>query len=245
MSGISSSPLAKAYTGPFLVFIALLLVGEAVAHFGEGSAAWWIDEPKYWVFPLQTIVCGALLVWWWRKYEFNWGHGWWLGIIAGAIALAVWVAPQQWPADRDPIKLTLFGTTLLDTENRVGGFDLWFFGGGTPYKWNLTFRLIRLVIVVPLLEELFWRGFLLRHLMHDPFDKIPFGTRSWSAFLWVAGLFAVAHLGPDFFPALITGALYNAVAFTTRSIGACVIAHAVTNLLLGLYIFKTQQWGFW
>lgn len=200
-----------------------------MAHFGEGSAKWWIDEPKYWVFPLQTIVCGVLLGWWWKKYEFHWSRGWWLGIVAGGLALAVWIAPQQW----------------FEAERRVGGFDLWFFGGGSAYKWNTFFRVLRLVIVVPLLEEIFWRGFLLRHLMRDPFDEIPFGTRSWSAFAWVAGLFAVAHWGPDFWPALITGALFNAVALSTRSLGACVIAHSVTNLLLGVYIFKTQQWGFW
>ncbi len=229
MSGISASPLAKAYLGPFLAFVGLLLLGEMVAHFGEGSAAWYIDEPKYWVFPLQTVVCGALLVWWWKKYEFAWSRGWWLGIVAGVIALGVWVAPQE-----------CFGA-----ERRVGGFDLWFFGGGAAFKWNAALRVIRLVIVVPLLEEIFWRGFLLRHLIQDPFDQVPLGARSWRAFVWVAGLFALAHWGPDFWPALITGALYNAVAFTTRSLGACVFAHATTNLLLGIYLFRTQQWGFW
>lgn len=229
MSGISASPLAKAYLGPFLVFIALLLAGEMVGHFGEGSANWALDEPKYWVFPFQTVVCGALLVAWWKKYEFAWRRGWWLGLIVGAIAYFVWIAPQEW----------------LGTERRIGGFDLWFFGGGSAFKWNTALRVLRLVIVVPLLEEIFWRGFLLRHLIEDPFDRIPFGTRSWQAFVWVAGLFAIAHWGPDFWPALITGALYNSVAFATRSLGACVLAHATTNLLLGHYIFRTQQWGFW
>jgi CAAX prenyl protease-like protein len=190
---------------------------------------WFLDEPKYWVYPIQTVVCGALLVWWWRSYDFAWGSRWWLGVIGGVLAFVVWVAPQEW-----------FGA-----ERRVGGFDLWFFGGGVAFKWNAAIRVLRLVVVVPLLEELFWRGFLLRHLAHEPFDEISVGHRSWGAFGAVAVLFAVAHWGPDFVPALITGALYNLVAWSTRSIGACVIAHAVTNALLGAYIFRTQQWGFW
>ena len=45
--------------------------------------------------------------------------------------------------------------------------------------------------------------------------------------------------------ALLTGALYNLVAYRTKSLGACVLAHAVTNLLLGLWIMSTRQWGFW
>ncbi|MEQ1860124.1 MAG: CAAX prenyl protease-related protein [Chthoniobacteraceae bacterium] len=230
MSGISTSPLAKAYLAPFLVFVALLAAGELIGHFGEGSSDWWLDEPKYWVYPLQTVACAALLIRFWRRFEFNWGRGWWLGAIVGVAAFVVWVAPQEW----------------LGAARRVGGFDLWFtFGEHGPQEWNLPLRVLRLVIVVPLIEEIFWRGFLLRHLVGDPFDQVPPGTRSWRAFATVAALFAVAHFGPDFWPALITGVLYNSVAYLTRSIGACVIAHGVTNLLLGLYIFRTQQWGFW
>jgi CAAX prenyl protease-like protein len=229
MFGISASPRAKAYLAPFLLFTALLLIAELVAHFGEGMSAWQLSEPKYWVYPLQTVLCAILLIFWWRTYEFNWSRGWWAGILAGVVALCVWVAPQE-----------VFGA-----ERRLGGFDLWFFGGGDAFKWNLTFRLLRLVIVVPLVEEIFWRGFLIRHLVRDPFDSVPPDTRSWHAFAIVTFLFAVAHWGPDFVPALITGALYNGLLWWTRSLGACVIAHATTNLLLGLYLFRTQQWGFW
>ena len=233
MFGISASSSGKAYLGPFFAFVGLLLLGELIAHFAEGYAAWAVAEPKYWVFPLQTVLCGALLLWWWRRYDFAWAQGQGraagIGVLVGVLAWVVWIAPQEW-----------FGA-----ERRTGGFDLWFFGGGAAFQWNAAFRFLRLVVVVPLLEEIFWRGFLLRHLIHDPFDEIPMGARSWRAFWMVAGLFAVAHWGPDFWPALITGALYNAVAWTTRSLGACVLAHATTNLLLGIYLFRTQQWGFW
>jgi CAAX prenyl protease-like protein len=58
-------------------------------------------------------------------------------------------------------------------------------------------------------------------------------------------LFAFVHSFEDFFGAIVAGVIYNLVALTTRSLGACVVAHAVTNLLLGIYVLQTKQWGFW
>lgn len=216
--------------------MALLLLGELVAHVGDGSANPLFDEPMYWVFPLQTVVCLGLLIRWWREYDFAWRRGWGWGVIVGVVALGVWISPQE----------------LFHAERRLGGFDLWHFGGGAAFQWNAAFRILRLVVVVPLLEELFWRGFLMRHLARDPFDEVPVGHRAVGPFIWVALFFGFAHWGPgawppgpDFLPAVITGLLYNGLACATRSLGACVIAHATTNALLGVYIFRTQQWGFW
>lgn len=225
----SQSPLAKAYLGPFVAFMALLAFGELVAHIGDGLANWALAEPHYWVFPLQTIVCGLLLAKWWRSYDFAWLRGLGFALLAGVVVLGIWITPQ-W---------------LLGYPPRNDGFNPWFFGDGIPFWFNATLRMIRLVIVVPLLEEIFWRGFLLRYLEHDPFDQVPFGQFNWRPFVWVTLLFGGAHWGPDFVPALATGAIYNYVAIRTKSLGACVIAHALTNLLLGIYIFRTGQWGFW
>jgi CAAX prenyl protease-like protein len=229
MFGISASSQAKAYLGPFTLFMVFMALAELVAHLGDGRSAWPFAAPQYWVFPLQTLACAVLMAWWWRRYEFHWRNGIWTGLAMGIFVLAVWVSPQWLP----------------HAERRTEGFDPWFFGDGAPFLLNTTVRALRLVVVVPLLEEIFWRGFLLRHLIHDPFDEVPFGTYSRWSFLWVTLAFGIAHWGPDFWPAIATGALYNLVAIRTRSLGACVIAHATTNLLLGIYIFQTGKWGFW
>jgi CAAX prenyl protease-like protein len=225
----SQSPLAKAYLGPFVAFMALLALGELIGHVGDGLAGWALSSPQYWIFPLQTLVCGYFLFKGWGSYEFRWRKGWGMALVAGVVVLGIWIAPQ-W---------------LLGRPNRTEGFNPWFFGEGAPFWLNTTFRTVRLVIVVPLLEEIFWRGFLLRHLVRDPFDEVPFGDFHWGSFVWVTALFGAAHWGPDFVPAIITGAIYNLVAIWTKSLGACVIAHSLTNLLLGVYIFQTGQWGFW
>ena len=102
-----------------------------------------------------------------------------------------------------------------------------------------------LLVVVPLVEEIFWRGFLLRLLIDEDFERVPFGTFSWFSFSIVTLGFALSHSPADWPAALVTGALYNAVAYRTKSLSSCILTHAVTNLLLGLWIMKTGQWGFW
>jgi CAAX prenyl protease-like protein len=82
-------------------------------------------------------------------------------------------------------------------------------------------------------------------LINEKFHRVPFGTFSWLSFTVVTLGFGFSHSPEDRIAALITGALYNCVAYRTRNLASCVLAHAVTNLLLGLWIMKTRQWGFW
>jgi len=110
---------------------------------------------------------------------------------------------------------------------------------------NLGLRFLRLVVVVPLLEEIFWRGFLLRYLINEDFTQVPMGAFSWLSFGVVTAGFCFEHSLPDWPAAILTGALYNLVAYRTRSLSSCVLVHAVTNALLGAYVLHTRQWGFW
>ena len=119
------------------------------------------------------------------------------------------------------------------------------FRSTAAYWSTVLLRFARLVVVVPLVEEIFWRGFLLRYFINEKFDTVPIGTFSWLSFAVVTSGFAFIHNRADWPAAVITGALYNLVAYRTRSLASCVLAHAVTNLLLGLWIMNTHQWGFW
>lgn len=217
-----------AHVLPFAVFMLLLATMEAVPKiFGYGN--FWTASPQYFVFPVQTVVCGGLLWWFWSSYHFTRPLRPGLTLSIAVLVLALWVSPQEW----------------LGAAPRLKGFDPTVFADPVPHAVTISLRFLRLVVVVPLVEEIFWRGFLLRHFINEDFEKVPFGTFTWGSFGAVSLCFALAHWGPDFWPALITGALYNAVAYRTRSLSSCVAAHAVTNLLLGLYIMRTRQWGFW
>jgi uncharacterized protein len=220
----------QAHVWPFLLFIGLLALVELLARIFEGEGPFWTSHPEHWVYPLQTILCAAVLWWFWDMYEFNGLQRPILTIALAVLVLAIWISPQEF-----------FGQ-----PRRYDGFDPTLFAGRpTRYALVLGLRFLRLVVVVPLLEEIFWRGFLLRYLIDERTERVPFGAFSWFSFAAVTGCFGLAHYGPDLVPALITGALYNLVAYRTRSLGSCILAHAATNLLLGLYIVRTGQWGFW
>ena len=112
--------------------------------------------------------------------------------------------------------------------------------------WRLGFyaaRLTGLVLLVPLIEELFWRSFLIRWLIDPDFRRVPIGRVTLMSAGVTSVLFALAH--PEWLPALLTGALWAWLLHQTRSLSACVISHVVANLALGLYVIQYHAWKFW
>lgn len=220
----------KAYIGPFLAFLGVIALGEFVGKIWEGRALWMLSAPQYWIYPLQTVLCGVLLARGWKHYELALPRRNWITLAVGVLVLCIWVAPQE----------------VLGFAPRKEGFEPDFFGNtGLPYLANVGLRFIRLVIIVPLVEEIFWRGFLLRYVIRQDFENVAFGSFEWRSFAVVTVGFCLEHSFSDWPAALLAGALYNGVAYWTRSLSACVLAHAVTNLLLGIYVMRTGQWGFW
>lgn len=217
----------------------MLLLGAVplVAKLAPAPNSLLATAPEQIIFPLQTLVCGALLARFWRHYELKRPVKIGFTLLLAVLIFALWISPQE----------------LFHAPARLVGFDPTIFKNHPPLFWTvLLLRFLRLVIVVPLLEEIFWRGFLLRDFIQRDFEKVPLGAFSWSSFSAVTLFFGLAHWGnetwrpgPDFVPALCAGALLNVVTYRTRSLSSCVLAHAATNLLLGGYIMQTRQWGFW
>lgn len=104
-------------------------------------------------------------------------------------------------------------------------------------------RFFGLVLMVPLMEELFWRSFLLRYATQSEFQKLPVGTFSWPAFWLVAGAFGIAHA--EWLVAISAAIAYALLLRATRSLFACIVAHAVTNLSLGIYVLLSGDWKYW
>lgn len=209
------------------VFLAALALVAGLKAIG---GAFWLSSPEYWLYPLQTLVCAALLFWFWRDYNLRPLANLPLTVAIGIVVFLLWIAPQQ----------------FLGFESRTSGFNPEVFAAQPAAYWaTVLLRFLRLVIIVPLVEEIFWRGFLLRYFINEKFTAVPFGTFSWLSFAVVTIAFMFVHATADWPAAAITGALYNFVAYRTKSLTSCVIAHAITNLLLGIWIMFTQQWGFW
>jgi uncharacterized protein len=225
-AGGSGKRKLTAFILPMAIFLALLALARVLPGLGS---AFWLDSPEYWIYPVQTFICGGLLIRFWREYQFRPPARVAFTIALGLLVFACWIAPQEF-----------FGVAP-----RSSGFNPDVFTSQPAYWSTVILRFLRLVIVVPLVEEIFWRGFLLRYLIDERFHRVPVGTFSWVSFLVVTLGFGFSHSPADRIAALVTGALYNCVAYRTKNLASCVLAHAVTNLLLGLWIMQTRQWGFW
>jgi CAAX prenyl protease-like protein len=108
----------------------------------------------------------------------------------------------------------------------------------------LALRMVRAVIIVPIVEELFWRAWLMRWLIDNDFEKVPLGKYSAQAFWIVAVLFASEH-GSYWDVGLLAGIIYNWWMVRTRSLGDLILAHAVTNGILGAYVIAFGKWEYW
>jgi CAAX prenyl protease-like protein len=111
---------------------------------------------------------------------------------------------------------------------------------------GITFLLVRLyglVLMVPVMEELFWRSFILRYLTDQDFHKVPMGTFSALA-LWVmVAASALAH--PEWVVAVVASLAYALWVRRTKSLFGAVVAHASTNASLGVYVIATKSWQYW
>jgi len=210
------------YVVPFLVFASLTQAG-----------AFWPAAAHFW-YVIKTIVVGLMLVAFRRRYrEISWGTGgadWAIGVVAGSLVLLVWVAPEG-----------------LYPFMRIGhgvGFNPYGFGLTGPELWCVIgARLLGASLVVPVMEELFWRGFLMRVLIDSDFERVPLGTYRLFSFALVAVAFGLEH--DRWLVGIAAGLLYGGLLVWRRNLFTCMVAHAVTNLGLGIFVLRTRQWTFW
>lgn len=106
-----------------------------------------------------------------------------------------------------------------------------------------AFRLFGAVLVVPVMEELFWRSFLIRYIITPDFTSVPVGCFSWPSFLIASVLFGFEH--NLVVAGILAGIVYNLLLYCTRSLSSCIMAHSITNLALGVYVVNTGHWYFW
>ena len=247
MSSVFRSPVF-AHTAPLAVFLVLTSLVPIITV-DNPVLPWWRHSPEQWIYPLQTVLAGVL-IWLCRsQFTFRPFRGFFLAAVLGAVGIVWWCLPAfLWQ------KLTASGTVVPDwcawigLAERKDGFDPSFFQEEPFwYPAALIMRFIRMAIVVPFVEEIFWRSFLMRYTQTDEgdFQKQPFGRHTWPAYFISTLGFMFAHDKTDWLGAIGFGSLMYLVAIRTKSLAACVFMHAVANLLLGTYVMSTRQWGFW
>lgn len=114
--------------------------------------------------------------------------------------------------------------------------------GMGPY-FLMAIRLSGAVLVVPVMEELFWRSFAMRMLIRSDFRSVPMGAFTWFSFIVVAIAFGFEH--HHWLAGIMAGAIYAWTLYRSKNLFEPILAHAVTNLMLGVYVIQTGSWSFW
>lgn len=160
-----------------------------------------------------------------------------LSILLGIAVFFIWIGPDV---------LVPGWHHFLIFDNPITGHPV----GSTSRasKNDAVFLLLRIaisVIAVPILEELFWRGWLMRWVI-DPkdFTRVPLGAYAPQAFWLVAALFAVEH-GSFWDVGLLTGIIFNWWMVRTRNLWDCILMHAATNAALAAYVVIGGHWQYW
>jgi hypothetical protein len=156
--------------------------------------------------------------------------------LLGVLAFVLWVGPD-WIAPGYRQHWLFQNSILGSAPTPEDGYKVL-----PPHA--LAARVVRAVVLVPIIEELFWRAWLMRWLINPNFLSVPLGAYAPQAFAITAALFAVEH-GSFWLVGLIAGVLYNWWMVRTRSLADCILAHAVTNGLLCGYVLAARKWEYW
>lgn len=242
---------AQAQVAPFAVFIGFLLLFQLVGgaiEWKHPSAPWWRHYPEQWMYPLQAVVCFVMLSQRWKYYDFRWSWKWSLsGIAFGALGIGFWLLPTMLYDHLGLSGEQAGWRKWLGLAARRDGFDPRVFEHPLAFWASLVLRFFRATVVVALVEEIFWRGFLMRFIADPDGDywKQPFGRATWRTFLVVTTCFVAAHAPVDWAAAAVYGSLTYVLCVWSKNLGACVVMHATANFLMGCYIMAWGKYGLW
>jgi CAAX prenyl protease-like protein len=172
--------------------------------------------------------------------QFPWRLTVW-GPLIGILGALLWTALAEWQVER--WLLERIGLDLLGAYGQRPAFNPLVELRDSPalaYGF-LTVRFLGLAAIVPLIEEMFLRGFLMRFFVRPDWWNVPVGVVNRTAL--IAGTVVPMLLHPgELLAAAAWFSLITWLMIRTKNIWDCVIAHAITNLLLGLYVVSFDRW---
>lgn len=185
------------------------------------------------LYTAKTITVGALLWFWRQKFMADLSsplsfREFLTAFLCGLLVLVIWIMTKGY----------------LFEVGQSAGFDPYAMGSSQSAAIAMIcVRLIGSSLVVPVMEELFWRSFLMRYLINPDFRSVPLGAFTWFSFIGVAVLFGLEH--HQVAAGIIAGLLYGFLFVRQKNLKGVILAHAVTNLGLGIYVVVTGNWMFW
>jgi hypothetical protein len=211
-----------AYLLPMGIFLVFTEIGN-----------WWPSAMPALYVGKTALAAGLLIGFRGRYAKIRWNYAW-LGVIVGIVGVVQWVGMEK----------AILAVWPHYPHAAAAPFDPKQIGSPALRDIFVAVRFAGPVLVVPFMEELFWRDYLWRSLAApNNFRLAQVGEWDVSAFAVVTILFASVHV--QWVTALVWGALVAWLLVRTKSLGACIVAHAVTNLLLGIYVMATGDLSFW
>ena len=219
---------------PFAIYLGFLALAELMAWLSPlvPAITTLATTSDLWLYPLKASAVLAVLVYYWPRYhELKENKGLTpqnvvLALATGAVVYLLWVR-MDWPWAMQGIP---------------SGYNPFLAGDG----WGAvlaTIRVLGATTIVPVMEELFWRSFLIRYLISSRFETVRLGTFTMFSFLATTVLFGLEH--HLWLAGMVAGAAYTLLLYRTRSLWPSILAHGVTNLLLGLHVLFTEEWIWW
>lgn len=227
------SSAAVSRTAPFALFMAFIGVGETMQFLGNRGWLAVQESDLYYLYPVKTLCVAAVLLHYLSEYsELQWKNllQWRRLFVTCGIGVATCV-------------LWVWLDWTLSVTGAPPGFNPAHLPQGFVRVAMTLFRVCGAVVVVPVMEEVFWRSFLLRYLINADFESVPIGSFTWPSFLITTVLFGLEH--HVIVAGMAAGAIYNLTLYKTRSIALCVLTHAATNLTLACYVLVSGKWYFW
>ena len=217
---------------PFAIFV---LLTAAQGKFGPASA--------YWFYFAKTLVGLWLIV---EIYplvaEMRWAFSW-EAVAVGVGVFIMWVGISgEWTTQNSLwVKLGLSAPPknppAVWNPNEQ-------FGRGSGLAWFfVAVRLLGSTLVVPPLEEIFYRSFLYRYIAKPDFQSVPFNRFLPIPFLATAAVFGFSH--NEWLAGIMCGAVFQWLVIRKNRLGDAMTAHAITNFLLGIWIVWRGAWQFW
>jgi exosortase E/protease (VPEID-CTERM system) len=217
----TARPAASASDNPtaayLLPFLTVLTVGIMLRASSSGFET---------LYVLRLLAGAAVLVLNWpRLSRLDWRFSW-RAPAAGAAVFVVWALAAK----------LLTATTSIPAALAA-------MPAAARTLWIIA-RVAAAVITVPIVEELAYRGYLLRRLRLADFESVPFEAVGISALVISAIVFGLAH-GTLWLPGIVAGLVYGWLLMRTGRIGEAVAAHATSNALLAAWVLLGNQWQLW
>jgi CAAX prenyl protease-like protein len=209
---------------PFALFMLLLGLRGSVEMLGFDAR---------WIYGLSLVTVGALLIRWWPEYgelapanapTLREGL---LAVVVGLVVFGLWISLDA------PALQIGHPTASFKPLDAQGHLDVGLIG----VRW------IGAALLVPVMEELFWRSFLMRWVQQSAFDALPPQQVGLRAIVLSTFVFMLAHT--LWLAAILAGLAYALLYVRSGKLWLGVIAHAVTNGVLGIWVVATGNWQFW